>query len=203
MKTSTTIEFLTICKRSKRLRQALAASAIVCVFGAQPVWAEKADRTKPMVVESDRAEFDEATQTRVLIGKVVITKGTLVIRADKIVIKQDPQGFASLNATGKLASFRQKREGLEQHVEGYAERVDYDERSENLKLIQRAQLRRLEKEVVADEVLGSQINYDAKTENYTVESGAGAQSSQNPSGRVRIVIQPKPEPANPPGEAKK
>lgn len=194
---------LTIKKWSQGLGQAVALTMMILALGVAPASAEKADRTKPMVVESDRAEFDEATQTRVLTGKVVITKGTLVIRADKIVIKQDPQGFASLSATGKLASFRQKREGLDQHVEGFAERVDYDEKSETLKLIQRAQLRRLEKEVVADEVLGSQINYDAKTENYTVESGTGAQSSQNPSGRVRIVIQPKAEPANKPVEAKK
>jgi lipopolysaccharide export system protein LptA len=197
------VQFLIVNDWSKRFVQLVSALVIILAAGANTAYAEKADRTKPMVVESDRAEFDEATQTRVLVGKVVITKGTLVIRADKIVIKQDPQGFATLNATGKLASFRQKREGLEQHVEGFAERVDYDEKSETLKLIQRAQLRRLEKELVADEVLGSQINYDAKTENYTVESGSGAQSSQNPSGRVRIVIQPKVDPANKPAEAKK
>lgn len=201
--TSKTLASLTITKWSQGLGQTVALGVMIWALSVAPASAEKADRTKPMVVESDRAEFDEATQTRVLTGKVVITKGTLVIRADKIVIKQDPQGFASLSANGKLASFRQKREGLDQHVEGFAERVDYDEKSETLKLIQRAQLRRLEKEVVADEVLGSQINYDAKTENYTVESGTGAQSSQNPSGRVRIVIQPKAEPANKPVEAKK
>jgi lipopolysaccharide export system protein LptA len=174
---------------------------------AGPAMAEKADRNKPMVIDAGKGEIDEVTKTRVFTGNVVITKGTLTIRADKITVKEDAQGFAYVVATGKLANFRQKREGLDQHMDGAAEQIDYDAKAETVKLIQRAQLKRLEKEKIADEVYGAQINYDAKTEFYSVESGPAGQTAQNPSGRVRIVLQPKitdaaPESAKP-AEAKK
>ncbi len=173
---------------------------------SNPALAEKADRNKPLVIDAGKGEFDESTQTRLLTGNVVITKGTLMIRADRVTIKEDAQGFAYVVATGKLASFRQKREGLDQFMDGAAERIDYDGKAELVKLVQRAQLRRLEKEKIADEVYGAQINYDAKTEFYTVESGPTGQSAQNPTGRVRIVLQPKttePVETGKPGEAKK
>jgi lipopolysaccharide export system protein LptA len=193
--------------RFSSLQVACAVLGAIATFAVAPVAAEKADRNKQMVIDAGKAEFDETTQTRVLTGSVVITKGTLSIRADKVTIKEDAQGFAFVVATGKLANFRQKREGLDQYMDGAAERIDYDGKAETVKLIQRAQLKRLEKEKVADEVYGAQINYDSKTEFYSVESGAGGQTSQNPSGRVRIVLQPKnadasPEPGKP-AEAKK
>ncbi len=187
---------------------ALCAFAIcTALLSATTALAEKADRNKQMVIDAGKAEFDETTKTRVLTGNVVITKGTLMIRAEKVTIKEDAQGFAYVVANGKLANFRQKREGLDQYMDGAAEQIDYDAKAETVKLIQRAQLKRLEKEKVADEVYGAQINYDAKTEFYSVESGPTGQTAQNPTGRVRIVLQPKntdatPEPAKP-AEAKK
>jgi lipopolysaccharide export system protein LptA len=190
------------------LKRALCAIAIsLAALTAGPAIAEKADRNKQMVIDAGKADFDETTKTRVLTGNVVITKGTLMIRAEKVTIKEDAQGFAYVVANGKLANFRQKREGLDQYMDGAAEQIDYDAKAETVKLIQRAQLKRLEKEKVADEVYGAQINYDAKTEFYSVESGPTGQTSQNPTGRVRIVLQPKNTDANPgpakPAEAKK
>jgi lipopolysaccharide export system protein LptA len=42
--------------------------------------AEKADRNKPMNVEADTMRYDDLNQTSVFTGKVVVTKGTIVIR---------------------------------------------------------------------------------------------------------------------------
>jgi lipopolysaccharide export system protein LptA len=167
--------------------------AFTVVVGSQVAKAERADRAKPMNIEASRADVDDTTLTRVLTGNVIITKGTILIRADKVTIKEDGQGNSLVTATGKSASFRQKREGLDQYIDASAETVEYDSKNDTVKLKNRAQLKRLEREKVADEVYGSQINYDGKTETYSVESGPTGQSSQNPSGRVRIVLQPKPE----------
>lgn len=174
------------------LKHLLSLGTILTLSLVAPIaLAEKADRNKPLQIEADRGEMNEASLVRTLTGNVVMTKGTLRIRADRVVIREDAQGFAFVTATGKTATFRQKREGLDEFIEGQAERVEYDGKQETVKLIQRAQLRRLNKETVADEVFGQQINYDSKTEFYTVEGGSGGQTSQNPSGRVRIVLQPK------------
>jgi hypothetical protein len=62
-------------------------------------------------------------------GNVTLTQGTLVIRGDKLVVKQDAEGFQNGVATanpGNLARFRVKRDGKDEYVEGEAERIEHD-----------------------------------------------------------------------------
>jgi lipopolysaccharide export system protein LptA len=177
-----------LIRRQARLATAI---AVALTLTAAPAFAEKADRSKPLQIEAGSFKHDDITQVSIYTGDVVVTKGTLIMRADKLVLKTDQQGNQFGTATGKLASFRQKREGLDQYMEGYGEQIDYDGKSETVKFSQKAHMRRLEKERLADEVHGSVINYNSKTEVFDVESGAAGLTSQNPSGRVRVVIQPK------------
>ncbi len=180
-----------VTRSVKRLGVFAGALTIALTFIATPALAEKADRSKPLQIEAGSFKHDDITQVSIYTGDVVVTKGTLIMRADKLVLKTDQQGNQFGTATGKLASFRQKREGLDQYMEGYGEQIDYDGKSETVKFSQKAHMRRLEKERLADEVHGSVINYNSKTEIFDVESGAAGLTSQNPSGRVRVVIQPK------------
>ncbi|RPH66609.1 MAG: lipopolysaccharide transport periplasmic protein LptA [Burkholderiales bacterium] len=172
---------------------------------ATPAAAEKADRNKPINVEADRMLYDDLKQVNVFTGNVVLTKGTILIRADRLVIRQDPEGYQYGTATGNLASFRQKREGADQFVEGQARQIDYDGKLETVRLQQQAMMRRTERERVIDEVHGSVILYESRNEFFTVEgTGAAAASPDNPAGRVRVVIQPRddgPAPQRGPGEA--
>jgi lipopolysaccharide export system protein LptA len=169
----------------------LALFALAWIAMQLPVQAEKADRNKQTVLEASKVTIDDLTGVRTAYGPVVLTRGTLLIKADRMELREDAKGFVSVVATGKLATFKQKREGLDQFIEGSGERVDWTDRDDIVKLQQRANLRRVEKGKLADEVFGSVIVYDAKTEQYSVDSGASAQTSENPSGRVRMVIQPR------------
>src|SRR3989338_10546744 len=81
---------------------------------------------------------------------------------------------------------RQKREGLDEYVEGYGERIEYDTRAETVDFYVRARLKR-----DLDEVLGEHITYSAKTEIFQVNGGASTESS--PPKRVRAVLQPNPQ----------
>ena len=80
--------------------------AAVLAFGvALPVAAERADRDKPMNIEADTLRYDDLKQTSVFTGNVVITKGTTIIRGDRVEVSQDPQGYqqaTSVAAPGKL-----------------------------------------------------------------------------------------------------
>ena len=168
------------------------AASFLCL--ALPALAEKADRNKPMQIQADRLEVDDIKKISIYSGNVILTKGTILLRAEKLTVSEDAQGFQMGVANGKpgqLASFRQKREGVDQFVEGYGERVDYDGKNETVKFSQRAQLRRLEKEKVTDEADGAVINWDSRSEFFTVQSGITGQSPQNPNGRVKVTIQPK------------
>src|ERR1035437_5247999 len=83
--------------------------------------AEKADRDKPMNVEVDALRYDDLKQTSVFTGNVVLTKGSILIRGGKVVVHQDPQcyQFGLVTAVpGRSAFFRQKREGVDEYIEG-------------------------------------------------------------------------------------
>jgi len=172
--------------------------ATLCVLAllALPALAEKADRDKPVNLEADRVTIDDAKQLAIFEGNVVLTQGTLQIRGDRMEVRQDKEGFKQGTTWGNPASFRQKREGYDGYIEGWAERIEYDGRIETMQMFNRAQLKRGQ-----DEVRGNYISYDARIEFFQVTGGAKAAAPNNPEGRVRAVIQPKSKekpPAAPP-----
>lgn len=158
--------------------------------------AEKADSTKATNVEADQMSYDEIKQINSFTGNVILTRGTLTVKADKVVVTQGASGsqYATLTAApGKLASFRQKRDGgPDLWVEGYAERIEYDGKAELAKLFSRAKLKRLEGSQATDEVEGEFISYDSRTEFFTVNNSASGESRPG-AGRVKVVIQPRLE----------
>lgn len=157
-------------------------------------WAEKADADKPTNVEADQMAYDDVKQINTFTGNVMLTRGTLIMRAHKLVVSQDPQGYqyATLVApAGGLATFRQKRDaGPNQWIEGQAERIEYDGKSEVVKLYSKALIRRLEGSKPTDEVEGEFIAYDSRAEFFTVNNTPTGISKPG-SGRIRAVIQPR------------
>ena len=148
--------------------------------------AEIADRDKPIHLESDRVFIDDSRQTSEFEGRVKLTQGTLSIMAEKIVVTQDAKGYKRCIATGKLASFRQKREGTDEYMEGYGERIEYDTRAETVDLFGSARVRRDQ-----DDVQGDHIAYNTRTEVFRVVGTPGLAEDSPTGGRVRAVLQPK------------
>ena len=168
--------------------------ALVLALAAGTAGAEKADRNKPMNVEADALRYDDVQQTSVFTGKVVVTKGTIVIRGAKMTVRQDPEGYQFGVVTaepGKQAYFRQKREGVDEYIEGESETIEYDGRADRVKFIGRAEMRRLRGATVADETSGSVITYDNTNDQFTVDGGAVAATPSNPGGRVRATLAPR------------
>ena len=171
----------------------------LALAATSPALAERADRDKPINVEADSMQYDDLKQVNVFSGNVTLTKGTIVIRGDRLVLRQDPEGYQYGTAEGRPASFRQKRDGVDQFVVGVGRTLSYDGRTEKVRLEEQANLKRLERERVIDEVHGKVIVYDSRNEFFDVQGGGAAASSpENPSGRVRVVIQPRNAPAEPP-----
>ncbi len=157
-----------------------------------PVAAERADRDQPTIIEADRGVFDELKQVTVVSGRVTLTKGTLRITGERMELRTRPDGFRSAVVTAgpdSLATFRQRRDGarpgIEEYVEGLAERIEWDERTESVRFVNRALWRRLENGEVRDEINGQVISYDATTSTYRVDGG------DRGDGRVRAVIAPR------------
>jgi len=161
----------------------LVAGAFACGLAH----AEKADREKPINLEADRVSVDDAKQISTFEGRVVLTQGTLIIRGDRMEVRQDSQGFKTGITWGNLAYFRQKRDGYDEYIEGWAERIEYDGRADKVQMFNRASMKK-----GADEVRGNYISYDANTEFFQV-TGSGTPAVSGGNGRVRAVIQPKPK----------
>jgi lipopolysaccharide export system protein LptA len=178
---------------------ALGRVLLVCalVTWAAPAPAEKTDREKPINLEADRVSIDDAKQTALFEGNVLLTQGTMQIRGDRMEVRQDKEGFKYGTTWGNRAYFRQKRDGFDEYIEGWAERIEYDGRAEAVQMFNRAQMKRGE-----DEVRGNYISYDSRTEFFRVTGSDGkAAGTGKPEGRVHAVIQPKPKekpPASPP-----
>ena len=168
--------------------------AVLLLTAAGSSLAELADRDKPVNLVADNVTVDDVKQVSIYLGNVTLTQGTLLIRGDKLVVKEDAQGFQHGTAYGNPASFRQKREGLDEYVEGYASRIEYDGNTDKLQLFTNARMKRND-----DEVRGSYIAYDGKTEFFEVVGGP--KDAAAGSGRVHAVIQPKKKPAATPPAA--
>ncbi len=155
---------------------------MVPLLFCQASHAERADREKPIEIDADQVLVDDAKQISTFTGKVVLIQGTMVIRGDKVVVVQDKAGFKHGTAYGKTASFRQKREGLDEYVEGYGERIEYDTLADTVDFYVQARVKRAQ-----DEVRGEHVTYNSKTEIFQADS----KDAQGVPKRVHAVLFPK------------
>ncbi|MEO8835194.1 MAG: lipopolysaccharide transport periplasmic protein LptA [Caldimonas sp.] len=177
----------------RRLRRHCLALVALLVCAA-PSLAEKADRFKPLNVEADLpGKIDLLNQFVVFNGNVVVTKGTMTIRAARIEVRELPDGYHTAVAFGSPehhATFRQKRDAPDETIAGDAERLGYDGKSDVIRFVGNASVRRLRGSEVSDEISGNLVTYDSNTEVFSVSGGAPA-TAANPGGRVRAVLTPK------------
>jgi lipopolysaccharide export system protein LptA len=185
------------------------SNALLCfalLFSVQQLaFAEREDKNRPMNIEADALVHDDLKQVTVFTGRVVVTKGTIVLKGERIEIKEDPQGFQFGLITpgpGARAFYRQKREGLNEFMEGEAERIEYDGRLDRVTLSQRAVLRRYRGSALNDEMSGQVITYDHLSETFRIDGkptpqgsgrAAGAPASSAEGARALGLLAPKPE----------
>jgi lipopolysaccharide export system protein LptA len=174
--------------------------ALCLALGWTAVRAERADRDKPMQVEADRMQHDEKKQLSEFTGSVQAFKGTMVMRAERLEVQQDSQGHQQARfwaAPGQRVFFRQKREGLNEFIEGEAEQVDYDGRADVVTLLRRAEARILRDGKTADQIQGQRIVYRNTDEVMNVD---GKLQDTGTRQRVRVLLSPRAA-ASEPGSA--
>lgn len=162
------------------------ACALLCLAAAG-AHAEKADRDKPTQIEANRMSADDVRRITTFEGNVVLTKGTLAVRAERIVVRQDAEGFQHTTATGAPVRFKQRMDQKEgepeaRWLDGEARRIEINDREQKVELFEAARVNR-----GGDEVRGDYILVDQASDFFSVSSGKG-----DPGGRVKAVIQPTP-----------
>jgi len=164
----------------------VALAPLLGLLLAAPLHAEKSDRDKPINYSADSGDVNIQTKSGTLIGNVVITQGTLAIHADKVTFKQNADNSLSATAYGNPVTFRQKRDGVDEYYEGFAQRGDYDGTKDLLQLYDHALLRR-----GGDEIRSNYISYNTASEVFKAEGRASSVPGPDPGPRVRGVFQPK------------
>jgi lipopolysaccharide export system protein LptA len=172
--------------------QALLVLALPLALACSPAFAERADKNKPIQIEANSAVYDDAKKTMVIEGRVSVTKGTLSLRAGRVEQREDAAGNQFMTATataGERVFFRQKRDGVDEFMEGEAERIEYDGKADTVRLSGKAVMRRLRGTLLADESAGNLIVFNNTTETLSINGGAATASA--PQGRVRMMLTPK------------
>lgn len=168
----------------------LSVVSVIMLVSHAGAYAEKADREKPINIEADKVTLDDNQKVSVFEGNVILTQGTTKITANKINVRQEKDGNQKATAIGKPATFRTKRDGVEEYVDGSADRVEYDAKTDKVELFTNAWLRRDK-----DEVRGNYVSYEGTTEFYQALGGGTPNASSTTPGRVTVVMQPKPKAA--------
>ena len=176
--------------------------------------AERADSLKQAQVDFDKGFLDEVTQTRTLTGNVVLTRGTLLIKSDKAVMKESPEGYMILVLTAAAGQARDlppeaRRRSRTCGTEGQAQRIEYDERTDLVKLFsqRRGPASSRAPGVTQREWTGAFISYDNRSEQCRSCRNDASGDNKPGGGRSTIIIAPRrtapaAAPAQPAGAAK-
>lgn len=173
--------------------------AVLALSGAC-VHAERADGDKPMNIESDAMRYEDRQQRSVFTGRVVVTKGTILMRGARLEVAQNARRQQTGVLTpepGERVFFRQKRDGVDEFIEGEAERLEFDGPSNTVRMLRQAELRRYQGQTLGDQVNGNLIVYNSSTEVFTVDGTPEPLGR----GRVRAVIGPRNPASAPAGPA--
>jgi len=175
-------------RRRTRPAECLLACLLIAAAPSLAI-AEKADRDKPINFSAEQpAEVDFEKRIGTLRGNVVITQGTLTIRADRIDFKQNADNSLSATAYGNPVSFRQKKDDSDEYFEGYAQRAVYDGQKQLLELFDRALLKQ-----ASDEIRSNYVSYNSGTNIFKAEGRPDTPGTEGPGSKVRGVFQPRAE----------
>lgn len=159
---------------------------LISLLASLNAFAEAADKNKPIEVEADSVTVDDANQVSTYRGNVIFTQGSLVMHADKLVVRDDENGFGNSTLTGTPATFKQKSEGKNEYISGSGRLIQYNGRMDKVELHTKAWVKRGE-----NIMYGDYISYDANAEYAEVLGGKKSESAGPSSGRVKVIIQPK------------
>lgn len=166
------------------------ATAISALFVA-PALADKTDSSKPMDFRANSASMDEYRKLYNYIGQVRMTQGTRLLTSDKLMIKQGSLGFTKSVATGSashLAYIKQRENDGKGLMEGWAERIEYYERTDKFIFFDQARIK-----TSTDDAKGEVIIYDNVTERYQIL----AKGQPIPEVGKALPAQPAPAPHPP------
>ncbi len=139
------------------------------------------DRQQPIHVSADSAQIDDNTGITTYKGNVLITQGSLEIRAANVDLYRINDEVSQLIATGSPANFRQQPSLDQAITDAFGEKLDYQVTNQTVTITGKARV-----EQAGDTFSGERIVYQMNKAIVNAYSGKGSSGQ-----RVQMVIQPK------------
>ena len=142
------------------------------------------DGDQPIAVEADHLEVRDEDNISIYRGNVTLVQGSLEIRSDRLVIHfNEKRELELMEMTGQPATFRQLDDERKEML-GQARTIHYIEKESLLDLFDDARFSHN-----GDTIESNRIRIN--TESNAIQAGNG-----NPDERVKMLIQPRSDPAN-------
>jgi len=152
-------------------------TAFLFLFLSSNSFALSTDKDQPVAIEADSVDIDEATETAIYRGNVLLTQGSIKLSAARVVVHHFQSDNARIVATGKPVKFSQKPDDGNQLVIGKAQKTEYGLNSARLMLTGKASLVKGVNTFKNDRII-----YDR--EKAVVKAGTSAEGKE----RVKITI---------------
>lgn len=157
-----------------------------------PAAAQQGDQAEPdTLIISDTLNYDDGTKESIFTGNVVLTRGNMTLHSDRLVMREDAEGFQHGTATvaaGKLVFLRQENPDKFEVLEARGERAEYNGKTEEVEMIGKAIVTRFICGKPFDNIQGERVIYRQKSETY---QAFGGPNSAAPGGRVRSLATPR------------
>ncbi len=157
----------------------------------KPAAAAEAQPEPDTLILSDTLNYDDIKKESVFTGNVILTRGLMTLRADKLVVREDPEGFQHGTATvggGKLVYVRQEDPAKFEVLEAQGLRGEYNGKTEEVEMIGQAVVTRFVCGKQFDRISGERVKFNQKTNTYQAFSGPNSAAA---GGRVRSVASPR------------
>ena len=142
-------------------------------------FALKGDTSQPIDVLSDNQSLNMEKSTATFTNNVIIKQGTIVIKAQKVIVTRPPKGSNTkdtIDAYGYPVYFEQQLDNGKP-VKGHANKVHYDLGGELVTLTGKAELSQQ-----GSKINGRHITYDVKNQQLKANGSKGK--------RVRTILIP-------------
>lgn len=158
----------------------------ICLLSAMilyqsDVLALSTDRLQKIFLEADQVELDDQQGVGRYSGHVQFRQGTIELAAAEVIVRRQAGRLHTLEAHGQPVHFRQQLDNQKGEMRARAQKMEYVENEDRLRLYGDAELWQS-----GDRFAGDYIEYDLATETVL------AHSKQDSEQRVQIIIQPSP-----------
>lgn len=168
--------------------------ALASPWVGQSAMALEADKKQPTTIDANQMSYNDKSSVNVFTGNVLLTRGSLVVRGDKLTLTENKDGSQSARIEGSPARFKQQRDsdklGEVLLINGTANLIEMDGVQSTITLTGSANLQKSTNGELTESISGNRIVYQQNSETLNVVGGNNAAGGK-PS-RVQAVIKPKP-----------